>query len=297
MKNLRLHDDLVDNSKLQELSPELFKYLINLWCLASQNGGYLPDATDIADRLQEPLRGVQEAVTALAELGLLERSRYGCAPVNQSASPGAMRVRRHRAKKKADKDNEALQDVTEMLHNVTRMLHNVTDNPSWHDSCVSSLLLEPTTNVTNSISFNKRKSVTLVTPDGFDEFWKIYPRRQARRTAEKAFRSARKRANLDKILEGARVYAGLRRGKEKEFTLLGSTWLNGDRWDDERETSYQPLIDRPHEEPVVVEELTTEERVRRVAVLKQVRRSLNKGAGHGLVRGNDKVPKGRMGKD
>jgi len=35
----RVHDDLVDDPKVQRLDPRLFKALVNLWCLASANGG------------------------------------------------------------------------------------------------------------------------------------------------------------------------------------------------------------------------------------------------------------------
>ena len=47
MSWFRVHDDLVDDPKVQRLAPELFKALINLWCLASQNRGILPPIEDI----------------------------------------------------------------------------------------------------------------------------------------------------------------------------------------------------------------------------------------------------------
>ncbi len=38
----RVYEDLVDDPKVQRLDPSCFKALINLWCLASANGGSWP---------------------------------------------------------------------------------------------------------------------------------------------------------------------------------------------------------------------------------------------------------------
>lgn len=72
-------------------------------------------------------------------------------------------------------------------------------------------------------------------PDGFVEFWEIYPRRVARGTAVKAYAKALKKADAAVIREGARRYAESRRGKEPEFTAHAASWLNAERWADEPE--------------------------------------------------------------
>jgi hypothetical protein len=64
----------------------------------------------------------------------------------------------------------------------------------------------------------------------FDEFWNSYPRRQARRNAEAAYRSALKRASHGEILQGLKGYAF---ATDPKFIPLAATWLNGDRWRDE----------------------------------------------------------------
>jgi hypothetical protein len=65
----------------------------------------------------------------------------------------------------------------------------------------------------------------------FEEFWSSYPRRQARRNAEAAYRSALKRASHGEILQGLKGYAF---SPDPKFIPLAATWLNGDRWRDER---------------------------------------------------------------
>ena len=77
----------------------------------------------------------------------------------------------------------------------------------------------------------------IATPETFPDFWAAYPRRDARRKAESAYRSALKRASAAQILLGARRYAD-DPNREDAFTAMATTWLNGDRWED------GPLPDR-----------------------------------------------------
>jgi hypothetical protein len=65
----------------------------------------------------------------------------------------------------------------------------------------------------------------------FEEFWALYPKRQDRRHAEKAYRSALGRASHGEILQGLKGYAF---SPDPKFIPLAATWLNGDRWRDER---------------------------------------------------------------
>ena len=67
-------------------------------------------------------------------------------------------------------------------------------------------------------------------PEGFVEFWSVYPRKEAKRAAVKAYRAALKRATAEDILKGAKRYAATR--PEPRFTAMGATWLNADRWED-----------------------------------------------------------------
>lgn len=65
----------------------------------------------------------------------------------------------------------------------------------------------------------------------FEEFWQAYPKRADRRHAEKAYRSALKRASHGEILQGLKGYAFT---SDPKFIPLAATWLNGDRWRDEK---------------------------------------------------------------
>lgn len=69
-------------------------------------------------------------------------------------------------------------------------------------------------------------------PDGFDEFWQTYPRRQGRGDAVKAFAKAIKRADIDEILAAAHRHA-VDPNRVDQFTAMAATWLNQDRWLDD----------------------------------------------------------------
>jgi len=67
--------------------------------------------------------------------------------------------------------------------------------------------------------------------DAFDTFWSVYPRKDAKRKAEGAFRAALKRADAQTITAGAQRYAD-DPNREAAFTAMAASWLNADRWGD-----------------------------------------------------------------
>ena len=67
--------------------------------------------------------------------------------------------------------------------------------------------------------------------DLFDEFWKEYPRKEGKKPAFKAFRSALSRAKFEDILAGVIAYRSSDRVK-RGYIKLPATWLNEDLWED-----------------------------------------------------------------
>lgn len=100
----RVYDDLVDDPKVQRLSPDLFKALVNLWCLASKNDGALPAAEDIGFKLRMPLEKVKKVIAALHDADLIETDETGLRPHNWSgrqfkSDVSNERVKRHRQRR------------------------------------------------------------------------------------------------------------------------------------------------------------------------------------------------------
>jgi hypothetical protein len=75
-------------------------------------------------------------------------------------------------------------------------------------------------------------------PDLFADFYAAYPRKEARRSAEKAWAAAIKRG-----ADPADILVGLRSFKfadERRFIPLPASWLNADRWADSNVRDLRP---------------------------------------------------------
>lgn len=88
------------------------------------------------------------------------------------------------------------------------------------------------------VSFNQQPTTIqrAATAALFDEFWKSYPKREAKGAAERAWAKAIRRAKPELIVDAASVYANLCKGVERRFIKNPATWLNADCWLDETVT-------------------------------------------------------------
>lgn len=68
-------------------------------------------------------------------------------------------------------------------------------------------------------------------PDRFDEFWAIYPSKVKKPVAFKAWQKAVRKADPDKIIAAARVYAGTET-VQRGFVMHPTTWINSERFND-----------------------------------------------------------------
>lgn len=83
--------------------------------------------------------------------------------------------------------------------------------------------------------------------DLFAEFWNVYPRREDKRTAERAWRAALKRATsqgvtADQIIEAASRYAHSKVGVVRKYIKLPTTWLNADAFNNEPEPAVRLVV-------------------------------------------------------
>jgi hypothetical protein len=73
----------------------------------------------------------------------------------------------------------------------------------------------------------------------FNRFWAVYPLRVAPGAARKAWVGARKKADADTIIAGAEAHRD-DPGRDPKFTPHPATWLNQERWADQRTGSAKP---------------------------------------------------------
>ena len=81
----RAYDEAVDDPKLQQLKPELFKAWFNICCVTSQNGGKLPSLPSVAFKLRVKPEKARAIIAELAAAGLIDDDGIGnLAPHNWS---------------------------------------------------------------------------------------------------------------------------------------------------------------------------------------------------------------------
>jgi biotin operon repressor len=84
----------------------------------------------------------------------------------------------------------------------------------------------------NQGSLEELSKKNLDTNNEFEIFWKIYPRKVAKKSAEVAFAKAAKHTPVAMILTGAGRYAR-DPNRVEAYTAHPATWLNGHRWLDD----------------------------------------------------------------
>jgi hypothetical protein len=116
----RVYNDLINDPKIQRLSGDQVKFLLNLWCLASKHGGVLPPADEIAFALRVTRDVTDECVTVLQRDGLLDVTCDGLTPHNWSSRQfksdmdhtASQRSKKYRDKKTNNNNNKAVTSVT-----------------------------------------------------------------------------------------------------------------------------------------------------------------------------------------
>jgi hypothetical protein len=80
-------------------------------------------------------------------------------------------------------------------------------------------------------------------PDLFADFYAAYPRKEARRKAEQAWRAATKRTDPAVIMAGLEKFQF---SPDRHYIPLPASWLNAERWADETSNVHPIRPDDPH---------------------------------------------------
>ena len=79
----------------------------------------------------------------------------------------------------------------------------------------------------------------------FDQLWKLYPRKDGRKDAFRHYQRARKNGTtFEQVKAGILNYCEyLKREKvEQRYIQMGSTWFNGEHWNDEYQSNREPTL-------------------------------------------------------
>jgi hypothetical protein len=217
----RVHDDLVDDPKVQLLSGDLVKALLNLWCLASQNDGILPAMSAMAFKLRMKPQQVAIVIAELSNAGLIDRDGDVYRPHNwdkrqyksDTDKTAADRSKRYRAK---HRDGNAP---------VTR------DDDRDANACRERPETEADTEQKQIKKETREAALSRDDAISFEKFWGQWPNKVGKPAALKAYRSAINRSSHAEIIAGVVNYI---RDKPPDRPWLNpATFLNQNRWEDQ----------------------------------------------------------------
>lgn len=108
---------------------------------------------------------------------------------------------------------------------------NAEDSPTSAPDSPTSLAGFPDIDGVRSSSI-RTHVVDVVNAHDFDEFWSVWPRKNSKKDAQKAWDRAVKKTDPGAIIAAARAYAESPYRPETRFVPYGASWLNGERWND-----------------------------------------------------------------
>lgn len=199
-----------------------------LLAIADHQGeiGAWPSIATLARMVNASERSVQRDIQELADLGELE------VHVQQAPSRGQYKANLYWVRLPS---LGATSGVTKRTSGVTNRTSGVTDSASGVTARGALTLIEPLQKPNKTLVQNEfePEPENFSEDDEFKKFWDIYPRRQGKGKARKAFREAFE-AYGQVVLDGATRYASdPNLPLEKQYIPLPATWLNQERWDDE----------------------------------------------------------------
>lgn len=100
----------------------------------------------------------------------------------------------------------------------------------------------PTTTQHNATTTQLQPNTTLIE---FEDLWALYPRKDGKKDAIRHYQRARKNGTtFEQVKAGILNYCEyLKREKvEQRFIMMGSTWFNGEHWNDEYKSNREPTM-------------------------------------------------------
>lgn len=81
---------------------------------------------------------------------------------------------------------------------------------------------------------NKKEKENNILSAEFEELWTLYPKKQGKQNALKAYISARNNGTeYDDVLNGVKAYSEYVKGKDMQYVKMGSTFFNQKAWQDD----------------------------------------------------------------
>ena len=207
----RLYDDLVDDPKVQRLSPENFRGLVNIWCLASKNEGVIPSIDEIAFKLRMTPPKAAKLIGVLREANLIDQTDNGLAPHNWSSRQYRSDTSTERVKRFRKRSKERQCNVSPGVSETPPESETESDSPHTPQGGVE---------------------------DGFERFMLRYPARQPTHDRPKArcsFKAAvEKGIDQERMIGAAGLYDEEMRKDGKvgtRYVKAAANWIDQHCWE------------------------------------------------------------------
>ena len=281
--DIRISLGFLDHPKTKKLRKRLgdgaVLCLLRLWMWAAENrpAGLLDnmDAEDV--ELAADWKGDEGAFTqALIDCRWLEKTDDGCYAIHDwdehQAYASKSEERHERAKKAAqarwEKPHDANSNAQAMLDDANSISEHATSNAPRHQD--SKLLINTPPPPSQGELCASQDDPQEKYPADFEAFWALYPRKEGKHDAVKAWKK-----NKQKIPKLEKLKAALDWQKTTDQWQRGiiphaTTWLNGHRWQDDQPVPPRyrdpppPEMSYPDEPPEISEETRQQ-----IAVMKE----------------------------
>lgn len=219
MVDARLPDRyLVDRHVLRLTNSQRSSYFMaTLWAVANRTDGRV-------ERLDLPLipTFAPDSIEALVSAGLWT-----------TASEDTWHITDYLQTQTSRSELETLENIRRADREKKRRQREARSNSSPGSSPVVSRGHVPGDSTGQDRQGEDRRGKVTEASEDFVAFWNVYPRKEARADAAKAYRAAVKTASADAILAGAQKYRLSTLGSDPQYWKLAGGWLRARRWEDE----------------------------------------------------------------
>lgn len=218
-----LHPDFFSDEDVSEVSIPARLLFAGLWCFACDNG-------HLADKSKQIKRWIYatDDVNVAELLRELEAEDLIVRAENWISIPGLMKRQRidYRYFKTCDRDDCFKPEKPDSQPKTPRANAEPRSAPAGATR-------GPATDGDGDGDGDVTNTPPTDVAEAFDDFWAIYPRREGKGAAKKAWAKAVKSLPAAELLPVVRSYAVRVAGTEKRFIPFPATWLNQERWADE----------------------------------------------------------------
>ena len=198
-----------------------------------------------ADKIQRDTKyfnidTVRNALQLYIHLGLIYKDDNGCLSIADyenlvgSESGSAERVRRFRNSKALHCND----DVTEMKQISNELSNTDIDIDKEIDIDTDKEVIN------TNISCNENSEIEVLDQKEmwFESFWEIYPKHQDKKKAKQKFlKLCKDEKKYQEIMQGLRNVLPVWAKKDTKYIPMPTTWLNGERWNDEVDLHMEEL--------------------------------------------------------